>query len=191
MKQFKFQYAAVLACALLLCLALSARADKIDRFNEAIARLLGTPGSGADRVLEAQLHVAGFKYDEDKDGDFQLYFGKLKNGQSNVVVVDSHVQQLLFEKIRNMWTIIRFTDKKVTGEQALDLLRRNSKYKIGAWQVTCTANESECVPVFQIEIPGDASTSYLKMAVATISVAAEQVVDAWTSKGWLEMKTDL
>jgi hypothetical protein len=189
MTQIKFQHAAVLACALLLCLALPSRAGPgVDTWLEG---LLGTSGSGKDQVLEAQLKAAGFKYIEDSDGDFLLLFETMKNGQDKIVFVDSHLKQLLFEKIRVMWIRIDSASKRVTGEQAMDLLRRNAQYKIGAWQVTCTPSGSECYPIFQIEIPGDASTSYLRMAILTISMAADDVADDWTPKGWMHMKSEM
>jgi hypothetical protein len=189
MTQIKFQYAALLACALLLCLALPSRADA--GFDDWLRRQLGTSGSGKDQVLEAQLKAAGLKYIEDKDGDFALLFDTMKNGQRKFVFVDSHLKQLMFEKIRVIFIKINSANKKVTGEQAMDLLKRNAQYKIGAWQVVCTSSESECAPIFQIEIPGDASTSYLKMAILTASLAADDVADDWTPKGWMDMKSDL
>lgn len=153
--------------------------------------LLGTKGSGKDYVLEAQLKAAGFKYIEISDGDFYLLFEIMKNGQKKVVFVDSQLKQLMFEKIRVLWIKINSADKRMTGEQAFNLLRRNAVYKIGAWQVTCNSSESECYPVFQIEIPGDASTSYLKMAINTISLAVDDVADDWTPKGWMDTTSEL
>jgi hypothetical protein len=188
MAQIKFQYAAVLACALLLCLALPSRADSADDY---LQRQLGTSGSSKDHVLEAQLKAAGLKYTEFADGDFGLLFGTMKNGQRKVVFVDSHLKQLMFEKIRVIFIKIDSANKKVTGEQAMDLLKRNAQYKIGAWQVVCTSSESECYPIFQIEIPGDASTTYLNMAITTAYRAADDVGDDWTPKGWMDMKSEL
>jgi hypothetical protein len=187
--QIKFRYAAALACALLLCLAFPCRADAT--YDAWLRGLLGTSGAGKDSVLEAQLKAAGFKYIESDDHDFLLLFETMKNGQRKFVFVDSHLKQLMFEKIRVMWIKINSANKRVTGEQAFNLLRRNAGYKIGAWQVTCNSSESECYPVFQIEIPGDASTSYLKMAINTISLAADDVADDWTPKGWMDMKSEL
>ncbi len=120
-----------------------------------------------------------------------MLFETMKNGQNKIVFVDSHLKQLMFEKIRVIFIKINSANKKVTGEQAMDLLKRNAKYKIGAWQVVCTSSESECAPIFQIEIPGDASTSYLKMAIHTCSLAADNVADDWTPKGWMDMKPEL
>jgi hypothetical protein len=87
--QIKFQYAAALACALLLCLALPCRADA--GFDAWLRGQLGTAGAGKDHVLEAQLKAAGFKYMETDDHDFLLLFEKLKNGQRKAVFVDSHL----------------------------------------------------------------------------------------------------
>ncbi len=52
---------------------------------------------------------------------------------------------------------------------SMDVLRRNAQYKIGAWQVVCRPGTEECHPVFQIELPAESSTAYLKMAVLTRS----------------------
>lgn len=183
MVNVKFQHAAVLGCALLL-LSLSATA-KADAIDDWLSSLLGQPGVGADRVLEYQLQAAGFKYHEDKDGDFYLRFEDLKSGQLNLVVVDSHPKQLMYEKIRTMWIRVTPANKRVTGEQGLDVLRRNAQYKIGAWQVVCRPGTEECYPVFQIELPSESSTAYLKMAVLTCSLAAKDVDNDWTPKGWM------
>lgn len=188
--QIKFQYATVLACTLLLCLALPCRANG---FTEWLRGFLGTPGAGKDNVLEAQLKAAGFTYTETPSGDFLLGFEYVYLGQTQrrVVFVDSHLRELSLEKIRELWIRVESAGTRVTGEQAFDLLRRNERYKIGAWQVACKppalVSESECAPVFQIEIPGDASTSYLKMAINTLVLAAQEVTNDWTPKGWMAM----
>lgn len=183
MVNVKFQHAAVLGCALLL-LSFSATV-KADSVDDWLSSLLGQSGVGADRVLEYQLQAAGFKYHEDKDGDFYLRFEDLKSGQLNLVVVDSHPKQLMYEKIRTMWIRVTAVNKRVTGEQGLDVLRRNAQYKIGAWQVVCRPGTEECYPVFQIELPAESSTAYLKMAVLTCSLAAKDVDNDWTPKGWM------
>jgi hypothetical protein len=178
MTQIKFQYAALACALLLLSVATPARADWLsDR--------LGQPGKGADKVLEAQLKLTGWSFREDSDGDFQVIFDK------HTVVVDSHVQQLMFEKIRAVWVRLHSANKQVTGEQALDLLKLNSKYKIGAWQVTCNRLDTECVPVFQIELPADANHRYLDMAITTAKMAADAVLKEWTPKGWITKFSEL
>ena len=97
----------------------------------------------------------------------------------------------MFENIRVMWIKITAANKRISGDQGLDLLRRNAQYKIGAWQVVCMTGDTECYPIFQIELPADASTGYLRMAVQTCSLAADDVDRDWTSKGWMGSKSDL
>jgi hypothetical protein len=181
MTQIKFQYAA-LACALLL---LSVATPAHAGWPRWISNLLGIAGKGADKVLEAQLKSVGYHFVEDSDGDFQVRFEK------NTVIIDSHTRELMFENIRHLWVIVNSANKQVTGEQALDLLKLNGLYKIGAWQATCNQLGTECLPVFQIELPADASVGYLKMAITTASTAADQVIDLWTPKGWMAKQSEL
>jgi hypothetical protein len=197
----KFQWLAVLAvgCALLL-LSLSAPAqatstqtdygnlsDQLDNYY--LQRLLGHPGKGADRVLEAQLKAAGYEYTEDESGDFHVSLGELPNGERKTVLVDSHLRKLRLESIRVMYIRITPVDHRVDGEQALDLLKRNKDYSMGAWQVVC--REEQCHPVFQIEVEAHASTDYLAMAVQTCFNAADEVGRHWKSQRWLAAKSEL
>jgi hypothetical protein len=156
-----------------------------------LQRVLGHPGHGADLVLEAQLRAAGFEYRVDKSGDFWLSLGKLANGQPKKILVDSHHRKMRLEDIRVMWIKIAPANNRVTGEQGLDLLTRNSKYSMGAWQVVCREGTDECYPVFQIELAADASTDYLTMSINTCSNAADEVGRHWHSKGWLAPKSEL
>jgi hypothetical protein len=202
MANVKFQHAAVLACALLLLsLAATAKADAVDDWLDEV---LGQAGVGADRVLEHQLQAAGFKFHEDRDGDFHIQFEDVERQYSymsqnwNVVVVDSHPKQIDDEKIRTMWIRVNAANRPVTGEQGLDLLRRNAQYKIGAWQVVCRPGTvhprnvlssmiittEQCYPIFQIDLPAQSSTAYLKMAVLACSTAAKDLVIDWTKKDW-------
>ena len=73
----------------------------------------------------------------------------------------------------------------------MDVLRRNAQYKIGAWQVVCRPGTEECHPVFQIELPADASSGYLKMAAMTCATAVEGLDKEWYPKGWMAAKSEL
>jgi hypothetical protein len=198
----KFQRLAVLAvgCALLL-LSLPAPAQATstetgygrlsDQLDDYLQTLLGHPGQGADRVLEAQLKAAGYQFTEDLSGDFYVSQGILPNGEGKRVFVDSHLRKLRLESIRVMYIKITPAFNRVDGELALDLLKRNKDYSMGAWQVVC--REEDCYPVFQIEVEAHASTDYLSMAVQTCFNAADAVARDWHPKRWLGQpaKSDL
>lgn len=132
-----------------------------------------------DRRVEKVLERTGWKYEIDSDGDFRLHF-RFSDGRTQVVFVRSKTVDIDGLEVREIWSPgIRATGS-LDERTAIDLLRENSRIKIGAWRL---ANSREgCIAIFAVQIGAEIDRETLMTVARAAGVVADNKEKAATER---------
>lgn len=130
--------------------------------------------TGADATIGQQLDALGYRYNVDKDGDYQLTF-ELEGERSQLVYVISGVESFGAHHIREVWApAYRAPGAQIPAEVANRLLEESQTSKLGSWV------KQGDMAVFVVKIPADASQQQLDDAIDAATRSADQMEAALT-----------
>lgn len=130
--------------------------------------------AGADATVGQQLDALGYRYNVDKDGDYQLTF-ELEGERSQLVYVISGVESFGAHRIREIWApAYRAPGAQIPAEVANRLLEESQTSKLGSWV------KQGDMAVFVVKIPADASQQQLDDAIDAATRSADQMEAALT-----------
>ena len=130
--------------------------------------------AGADATVGQQLDALGYRYNVDKDGDYQLTF-ELEGERSQLVYVLSGVESFGAHRIREIWApAYRAPGAQIPAEIANRLLEESQTSKLGSWV------KQGDMAVFVVKIPADASQQQLDDAIDAATRSADQMEAALT-----------
>ena len=130
--------------------------------------------AGADATIGQQLDALGYRYNVDKDGDYQLTF-ELDGERSQLVYILSGVESFGAHRIREIWApAYRAPGVLIPAEVANRLLEDSQTSKLGSWV------KQGDMAVFVVKIPADASQQQLDDAIDAASRSADQMEAALT-----------
>lgn len=129
------------------------------------------PATNPDPQIKKQLEELEYKYEIDKDGDYQLTFEvEGKDKRSQLVFVRSPVQTFGEHKVREIWSSgYKSQAKDFPAEVANRLLVATNVSKLGAW-----AKQDEYA-VFVIKLRANASTRELDDAIDAAVRSADEM----------------
>lgn len=130
----------------------------------------------ADPVLRAQLEKLDYKYEVDKDGDYQLVFElDGEDGRSQMVYVRSPVEEYGQFRIREVWSPAwRSKADEFPAAVANRLLAASQDSKLGAWV------KQGSTAMFVVKIPADADEQALSDAIDAAIRSADEMEIALT-----------
>jgi hypothetical protein len=130
--------------------------------------------AGADATIGQQLDALGYRYNVDKDGDYQLTF-ELDGERSQLVYILSGVESFGAHRIREIWApAYRAPGGLIPAEVANRLLEDSQTSKLGSWV------KQGDMAVFVVKIPADASQQQLDDAIDAATRSADQMEAALT-----------
>lgn len=130
--------------------------------------------AGGDATIGEQLDALGYRYNVDKDGDYQLTF-ELDGERSQLVYVLSSVESFGAHRIREIWApAYRAPGALIPAEVANRLLEDSQTSKLGSWV------KQGDMAVFVVKIPADASQQQLDDAIDAATRSADQMEAALT-----------
>lgn len=130
--------------------------------------------AGADATVGQQLDALGYRYNVDKDGDYQLTF-ELEGERSQLVYVISGVESFGAYRIREIWApAYRAPGAQIPADVANRLLEESQSSKLGSWV------KQGDMAVFVVKIPADASQQQLDDAIDAATRSADQMEAALT-----------
>jgi hypothetical protein len=131
---------------------------------------IGTQRStGADATIAQQLDALGYRYNVDKDGDYQLTF-ELDGERTQLVYVISGVESFGAHRIREIWApAYRAPGAQIPADVANRLLEESQSSKLGSWV------KQGDMAVFVVKIPADASGQQLDDAIDAATRSADQM----------------
>ncbi len=133
--------------------------------SEVRALLQGDIKTWDQRVSKA-LEAAELKYTMNPYGLFVVSFKAENEQKATVIFVDSETTQLRGSEIREVKALVFTSANPLPVALANDLLRRNFRYKIGAW---CVAeNEGTHRLFFVVRLDADARSPQLRDAIGHV-----------------------
>jgi hypothetical protein len=133
---------------------------------------IGDRKATGDVRVKRLLDQTELKYEIDSDGDFKL-INSFDNGRTQILFVNSNTERFLNMEIREVWSVGYISPTGVIPSTvALDLLRANSKIKLGAWQITKMGGKD--VAVFAAKIAADTDVKTLLGTMQLVSEAADE-----------------
>ena len=149
-----------------------------DHLNTTARLILGTLGAAAllaplptqaeDNSVKRRLDSAGQKYEVDKDGDFKMVFNFTSEKRTQLVFVSGAATEVAGGmQVRNIYSAVAKVKEDEIASKAIDLLKANDGYKIGAFQV------GREYAWFSIKIPDNATSAQLLNAIQTVASVAD------------------
>jgi len=142
----------------------------------AFALMAPLPTQAEDNSVKRRLDAVGQKYEVDKDGDFKMTFTFTEDKRSQVVFVTGAPYDVSGGmQVRNIFAAVAKVDEdNIAGARALELLKNNNEYKIGAYEI-----ESGIV-LLSIKVPDSATPEQLKKAVNLAASVADEKEKAFS-----------
>lgn len=154
----------------------------MNRVNYTLARLIlissgiaalaaPLPSHAQDNSVKSRLDSVGQKYVIDKDGDFKITIRFSNDGdRTQIVFVSGQSYEIAGGmKVRNVFAPVAKVDEDgISGQRALDLLKDNNGYKIGAYEI-----EGNIV-LLSMKIPDSATPEQLQKAVQLAASVADE-----------------
>jgi hypothetical protein len=130
-----------------------------------LVAMAGTAAQAEGPSVAARLEASGTKYTVDADGDYKILYNYTKEGRTQVVFVAGKIETVKGLAVREIFAPAALVDKhNIEGTQALDLLRKSARVKLGSWEIRGN------IVYFVIKIYDGASAAELD---AALDVAAE------------------
>ena len=135
----------------------------------AAALLAPLPTQAEDNSVKRRLDGAGQKYEVDKDGDYKITFSFTEDKRTQIVFVSGAAYDVANGvQVRNIFAPVGKVKEDGIAGKALDLLKANNGYKIGAYEV-----ESDIL-LLSIKLPDNASAAQLLKAVQLAASVADE-----------------
>ena len=99
------------------------------------ALLYSLPTQAEDSSLKRRLDGIGQKYEIDKDGDFKITLSFTEDKRSQIVFVEGSPYDVGGVQVRNIFAPVAKVDEDGVAGKAVDLLKANNGYKIGAYEI--------------------------------------------------------
>ncbi len=89
-----------------------------------------------DKSIKSKLDALEIKYEITENGNFRIIH-KLKNGRTQLVIIDSETEMFNDKKLRHIYSFaLGFKkDTDLTLSNLFVILQQNADKKIGAWQI--------------------------------------------------------
>ena len=134
----------------------------------AAAMLAPLPTQAEDNSVKRRLDSVGQRYEVDKDGDFKITFSFTEDKRTQIVFVSGAPYDVASGvQVRNIFAPVAKVKEDGIAGKALDLLKANNGYKIGAYEI-----EGENM-LLSIKIPDNASAAQLLKAVQLAASVAD------------------
>ena len=123
------------------------------------ALLYSLPTQAEDSSIKRRLDSVGQKYEIDKDGDFKTVMNFTEDKRSQVVFVEGTTYDVAGVQVRNIFTPVAKVAEDGVAGKAVDLLKANNGYKIGAYEIQGN------FLMLSFKIPEDATGEQLQKAI--------------------------
>ena len=134
----------------------------------AAALLAPLPTQAEDNSVKRRLDSVGQKYEVDKDGDFKITYNFADEKRTQIVFVSGAPYDVTNGvQVRNIFAPVGKVKEDGIAGIAIDLLKANNGYKIGAYEV-----EGEIL-MFSIKLPDSASAAQLQKAAKVVASVAD------------------
>ncbi len=127
-----------------------------------------------DSRIKNLLDQTSLKYEVDSDGDFKLLY-EYDDGRSHIVFVNSKTETYGGMEIREIWSVGYMTPDdgdSVSGKVSENLIRANSRAKLGAWQIQ--KMDGKEVGVFRAMVPADAGQDIILDTMKLVGITADE-----------------
>lgn len=127
-----------------------------------------------DSRIKNLLDQTSLKYEVDSDGDFKLLY-EYDDGRSHIVFVNSRTETYGGMEIREVWSVGYMPPEdgeSVSARVSENLIRANSRAKMGAWQIQ-TMDGKE-VGVFRAMVPADAGQEIILDTMKLVGITADE-----------------
>ena len=125
-----------------------------------------------DSSLKRRLDSFGQKYEIDKDGDFKITMNFTDDKRSQIVWISGAAYDVGGVQVRNIFAPVAKVEEDGVAEKAVDLLRLNNTYKIGAYEI-----EGKYL-MLSMKIPEDSSGEQLhKAALLAANLADNKEIE--------------
>lgn len=123
-----------------------------------------------DNSVKRRLDAVGQKYEIDKDGDFKMTFTFNEDKRSQIVFVAGAPYEVAGGmQVRNVFApLAKIDEDKIAGARAVELLKDNNTFKIGAYEV-----EGNIV-LLSLKVPDSATPQQLQKAVQMAASVADE-----------------
>jgi len=133
---------------------------------------IGAVKATSDERVKRLLDKLELKYVVDKDGDFKLIM-KLAHDRTQLVFVNSNTEKFRNMEIREVWSVAYLPSDGIISESvALNLLRANTKMKLGAWQIQRIGGKDAAA--FTVKLAADTDAETLNAIMVYVSEAADE-----------------
>lgn len=125
-----------------------------------------------DPRVQAILEAEGIKYEVDREGDYRILCG-FENDRSQFVLINSNTETFAGVEVREVWSPALKGSGQLSAAVANDLLARNARYKVGAWQIV--QNNDRVLASFKVVLSADADRSELVPVIRMVAIQADEV----------------
>ncbi len=129
-------------------------------------------GNNADFRVRRALEAARVGYSIGPRGDFEVKW-TTEGQRTHTSYIYSHTYNHDGVEFRKIWAAGFVTDK-INANNLLSLLKLNSTYAIGAWEVKNLDN-GQLVAIFSVNVPADATGDYLRIVSSTVAQTADGI----------------
>lgn len=141
---------------------------------------IGEVEATGDSRVKNLLDQTDLKYEVDRDGDFRTG-NRFENGRTQILFINSNTEMFMNMEIREVWSVGYIPSAgEISPVIALNLLRDNSKMKLGAWQILNMNGKD--VAVFAAKIAADTNVKTLLGTMQLVSEAADLKESVLTEK---------
>lgn len=127
-----------------------------------------------DPRVRKLLDEADMTYKVDEDGDYRLVFG-FEDDRTQLVFIFSNTEKLGDMEIREIWSVGYLAEDEEEGmtlKIAKDLLRENSRVKLGAWELGRFSGKE--AGIFTAKIAAETRLKSLLITLRAVAVTADK-----------------
>ncbi len=129
-------------------------------------------GENVDFRVRRALEMARVSYSIGPRGDFEVEW-MIEGQRTHTAYIYSQTCNHDGVEFRKVWAA-GFVSDKINANNLLSLLKLNSTYANGAWEIKNLGN-GQLVAVFSVNVPADATGDYLRIVSSTVARTADGI----------------
>lgn len=160
--------------------AMPATAEEPARPPASVREKAGPAQGTPDAALQAKLDELKLKYQMGENGDFKLIFEVEEGGRSQLVFLQSEMEEYGGLKIREIWSPVMKIQGDLDQKLANQLLLENQQRKLGAWQLLDLKGEN--LLSYAVKVPDPKTTDELFALIYCVMLSADEMEKKLTGK---------
>ena len=129
-------------------------------------------GGNVDFRVRRALEMARVSYSIGSRGDFEVKW-TIEGQRTHTAYIYSQTYNHDGIEFRKVWAV-GFVSNKINANNLLSLLKLNSTYAIGAWEVENLDN-GQLAAIFSVNVPANATGDYLRIVSSTVARTADGI----------------